>query len=69
MIQASGAEVFWDSQKKNWVVRIRVGEEAVRRPCKGGKQDAADDTLRSMAVQTANEDGYELSIDAITIKR
>jgi hypothetical protein len=69
MVRASDAEVLWDAGKKNWVVRIRSGEEVVRRPCKGGKQDLSDDELRSLAVQTAHEDGYELPSEAVTVKR
>lgn len=69
MVRASDAEVVWDAEKKHWVVRIRSGEEVVRRPCKNGKQDLGDDELRSLAVETAHEDGYELASDAVTVKR
>lgn len=69
MIQANGAEVLWDEQKKAWVVRIQVGEEVIRRPCKNSKRDVSDEDLVSIAVQTAHDDGYELSTNAIAIKR
>lgn len=69
MVQATAAEVFWEATKKAWIVRIQVGEEAVRRTCKGAKQDADEDALRSLAVQTAHDDGYELAAGAVSIKR
>ena len=69
MIRANGAEVLWDEQKKAWVVRIQVGEEVIRRPCKNSKRDAADEDLVSIAVQTAHDDGYDLSTNTIAIKR
>jgi hypothetical protein len=69
MIRANGAEVLWDEQKKAWVVRIQVGEEFIRRPCKNSKRDVPDADLVSMAVQTAHDDGYELGADAVAIRR
>jgi hypothetical protein len=69
MVRADGAEILWDSQKKNWIVRIKSGEEVLRRQCKKSAQEMADDALRNLAVQTAHDDGYELTADAVTIKR
>ena len=69
MVRANAAEVSWDAQKKNWIVRIRSGEEVVRRPCKAGARDPGDEELRSLAVQTARDDGYELEAGAVTVKR
>lgn len=69
MIKADKAEVSWDEQKKSWLVRIQVGEEVLRRTCKDGKHDLADDALRSLAVSTAADDGYELASDTVTIQR
>ena len=69
MVKANRAEVFWDAQKKSWVVRIQAGEEAVRRPCKDGKKDLGDDALKSLAVQTAKDDGYEIAPEAVIVKR
>ncbi len=68
VVRANDAEVFWDAQKKDWIVRIRAGEEVVRRPCKGA-HDLPDEQLRSLAVQTANDDGYELGPDTVRVKR
>ena len=68
MVRANDAEVVWDAQKKDWIVRIRAGEEVVRRPCKGSR-DLPDEELRSLAVQTAHDDGYELVPDSVRVKR
>jgi hypothetical protein len=69
MIKADKAEVTWDEDKKKWLVRITVGEEVLRRYCKDAKQDTPDDNLRSMAVSTAADDGYELPTDTVTVTR
>ena len=69
MVRAHSAEVFWDPARKAWVVRIQVGEEAIRRACKDAKRDANDDALRSLAVQTAQDEGYELASDFVSVKR
>jgi len=69
MNKADKAEVSWDEQKKNWLVRIQIGEEVIRRHCKDAPQDATDDALRSLAVATATDEGYELISDTVTIKR
>ncbi len=69
MVQASGAEVLWDGQKKAWVVRIQVGGEVVRRTCKDSNTEMTDEQLRSLALQTATDDGYELAADRVTITR
>jgi hypothetical protein len=64
MTKAAQAQVSWDSQKKSWTVRIQMGEEVIKRPAKAAA-DAADDTLRSLAVSIAQDEGYE--IDAATV--
>ena len=68
MVRANGAEVFWEAQKKSWVVRIRVGEEVLRRTCKNTKRDSNDDELRTLAVETAMADGYELAAEQVAVK-
>ena len=70
MIKADRAQVSWDAQKKRWAIRIQVGEEVVKRnPDKGPSHDAADDQLRSIAVETAHGEGYEIDPAAVTIAR
>jgi hypothetical protein len=69
MIQADGAEVRWDEQKKNWIVRIVVGEEVIRRPLAKAAHDTPDDSLRSTASKTAEDEGYTLATSAVKILR
>ena len=69
MVRASGGEVFWEAQKKAWVVRIQVGEEVVRRTSKNTRRELGEEELRSLAVETAKDDGYELAPDRVVVKR
>ena len=71
MMKADSATVNWDPDKKIWRVRIQVGEEVLKRPASGRKlaRDAADDVLRSAAVETARADGYEIDSTAVAIVR
>jgi hypothetical protein len=71
MIKADSAAVAWDPQKKTWRVRIQIGEEIIKRPASGRKvpREAADDMLRTLAVSTARDDGYELDAASVSIAR
>jgi hypothetical protein len=69
MLKADKAEASWDENKKNWVVRIQVGEEVMRRTCKESKHDLDDSALRELAVKTAADDGYQIAPEAVTVKR
>jgi hypothetical protein len=71
MIKADSAAVQWDPQKKTWRVRIQIGEEVIKRPAGNHKvpHDAPEEKLRTLAVETAAGDGYELDPAAITIAR
>ena len=69
MIRANQAQVKWEADKKRWIVRVRVGEEVIRRPCKGADASIENDALKSLAIQTAREEGYELADDAVVIER
>jgi hypothetical protein len=55
-MRADQAQVSWDKKNKNWLVRIKIGEEVIRRHSKSAK-DADDQTLRSLAVKMAQEEG------------
>jgi hypothetical protein len=66
-MRADRVEVSWDKSKSNWLIRITNGEEVIRRHCKIPK-DSDDQTLRSMAQKTLQNEGYEpdpLSLDLI----
>jgi hypothetical protein len=70
MMKADRAQVTWDAQKKRWTVRIQVGEEVVKRsPDKGPSHETGDDQLRSMAVETAHGEGYEIDPASVAIQR
>jgi hypothetical protein len=69
MIRADSATVSWDAEKRAWRVRIQIGEEVIKRPCKKIKQDADDTSLRTVALETAREEGYEVEPAAVSIRR
>jgi len=69
MIRANEAKVEWNPAKKQWQVVIQVGEEVIRRPCPKNAQDAADADLRTVALDTARDEGYDLDPAAVSIVR
>jgi hypothetical protein len=56
-MKADRVEISHDEQGKGWLVRIRVGEEVIRRHCRESK-DADEATLRSAALKTVSDEGY-----------
>lgn len=62
-MKADRVEVSRD-EKGSWMIRIQVGEEVVRRRCNEPK-DADEDTLRSVAVKTAADEGYTVEPSSI----
>jgi len=67
-MRADRVELSWDATKSNWLVRIQIGEETIRRHCKSPK-DADDPTLRSLAMSTLQEEGYDPDVAEIQIRR
>lgn len=67
-MRADRVELSWDAAKSNWLVRIVVGEETIRRHRKMPK-DADEQTLQSLAKATVQEEGYEPEVAEITIRR
>ena len=67
MTQTGSAKVEWNSEKKHWQVVIQVGAEVIRRQCEKTGQSAGDAELRSLAIQTARDEGYELDEAHVTI--
>jgi hypothetical protein len=59
-MRADSARMEWDHSKKHWHIQIHVGGEVIKRSCPKLAQDAPDDALRSEAVQTAKDEGYDL---------
>lgn len=68
LLHADRAEVSWDNDKSKWMVRIQMGEEVIRRYCKGSK-DTDSQTLQADALQTAKDEGYDVDAANVTIKR
>jgi len=65
----SETKVEWNAAKKQWQVVIQVGAEVIRRPCPKNPHDAADAELRSAAVETAKDEGYDVEAAAVAIVR
>ena len=61
-------EVSWDAVKSKWLVRIGSGEEVIRRHFDLPK-DADDQTLRSSAQKTVEDECYEPHATTITVRR
>jgi hypothetical protein len=61
-------EVSWDAAQSKWLVRIETGEEVIRRHCQAPK-DAGEDNLRSLAMKTVRDEGYEPDPEQIHIQR
>ena len=58
-MRADQAEVSWDDKEKQWLVRIKIGEEVIRRRSKSAK-DTDKQALQALAVQLAEDEGYDL---------
>jgi hypothetical protein len=67
-MRADRVELSWDPAKSNWLVRIESGEEVIRRHCKAPK-NADDQTLRSAAQKTVEDEGYEPDVSQLVIRR
>ena len=67
-MRADHVEVSWDADKANWVVRIKSGEEVIRRHCKLPK-GADEQKLRAVAQQVVQDEGYELDVAELLIRR
>jgi hypothetical protein len=69
MLRANSAKVQWDAGKKRWHVTIQVGAEVIKRPCPKSPPETGEDTLRSLAVQTAKDEGYDLDAASVAVVR
>ena len=67
-MRADRVEVSWDAAKSQWLVRIETGEEVLRRHCKAAK-DADEQTLRSAARKTLEDEGYEADGSQVVVRR
>jgi hypothetical protein len=65
--QPDRVELSWDTGKSKWLVRIEAGAEVIRRYCDLAK-DADDNTIRTAAQKTVQDEGYDLNPAALTIR-
>ena len=57
-MRADQVETSWDANKKKWLLRIRIGEEVIRRYCDAPK-DAQEEVLKPVVQRTLQDEGYE----------
>lgn len=69
MLKAEKATVNWDPAKKQWHVRVQIGEEVIKRALSKTPHDASEDVLRSRAVETAKDEGYDVDAAQVAITR
>ena len=69
MLRADSAKVAWQPEKKRWLVSIAIGEEVIKRPIPKQGQDAGEDVLRSLALATAKDEGYEVDPARVAVVR
>jgi hypothetical protein len=67
MTQTGSAKVEWNPEKKHWQVVIQVGAEVIRRQFAKTPQSAGDPELRTLALQTARDEGYTLNESNVSI--
>jgi hypothetical protein len=67
-MRADRVELSWDVSKSDWLLRIEAGEEVIRRHCAVPK-NADEQTLRSAAQQTVEDEGYEPDLSQVIIRR
>lgn len=63
-MNADRIEVTRDNEHNNWLIRIWVGDEVIRRHC-GEPANTDRARLRNAAVKIANDDGY--TIDPLNV--
>jgi hypothetical protein len=61
-------EVSWDAEKSKWLIRITEGEEVIRRHC-DLPRNADEQSLRTAAAKTVQDEGYEFDPTKLTVKR
>ena len=65
---ADRVEVSWDAEKSEWLIRITEGEEVIRRHF-DLPRNADEQSLRTEAQKTVQDEGYEFDSTKLTIKR
>jgi hypothetical protein len=67
-MRADEVEASWDAARKSWLLRIRIGEEVLRRHCDAAR-NADDGILKSLAQQTLRDEGFEPEPAELRIRR
>jgi hypothetical protein len=67
-MRADRVEVSWNTERDQWLVRTQAGEEVIRRYCNVPK-NTDEQTLRSAAQKTVQDEGYEPDPGGMTIRR
>jgi hypothetical protein len=67
-MRADSAEVSWNPAKNKWLLRIRMGEEVIRRHLDTPK-DAQEETLKAIVQKTLQDEGYEPDPRELKIRR
>jgi len=67
-MRADSVEISWDPVKNKWLLRIRMGEEVIRRYCELPK-NAEEETLKTVAQKTLQDEGYEPDPKELRIRR
>jgi hypothetical protein len=67
-MRADSAEMSWDKKSGQWLLRISIGDEVIRRHC-AKAEDLDDQNLRTLAEKTVRDEGYEINIANVSIVR
>lgn len=67
-MRADQVEVVWDKPKEKWAVRIVTGEEVIRR-YSNMSRNANDNELKTAALQTVQDEGYEADAAQVSVRR
>ena len=65
-MHADLVELSWDAGKSKWLLRIKAGEEVIRRHC-AVPQSADEQTLRTAIEKAVADEGYEM--DPVSLVR
>ena len=67
-MRADEVEASWDASKNSWLLRIRMGEEVIRRHCDAAK-NADDEIVKSLAQKTLQDEGFDAEPAELKIRR
>ncbi len=65
-MNADRVEVSWDEQESKWLIRIKIGEDVIRRYSEQ-PQDIDHITLQTEAVDLTADEGYAVNREHVII--